>query len=116
MKKFQKQAVLIAILFSLAVINNGCSVIHAYQTGGQQGREMANQPSTEWESKTSNIFLWGAIRQDVIITNCALANGERINIEEFKYEKNFWCIAASVLTIGLWEPVKVSWRCAKPKN
>jgi hypothetical protein len=112
----QKQVFMVIAMAVLIMAANGCSTIHAYQTGGPQGREAGNQPGTEWESQRSNIFFWGAIRQDVKITNCALGNGERLNIEEFKFEKNFGCIVATIFTLGIWEPVKVSWRCAKPIN
>jgi hypothetical protein len=94
----------------------GCTTIHGYQTGGPRGREQGNQPGTEWESRPSNTFLWGAIRQDVFIDNCKLGDGSRINIEEFKIEKKAPHILATVLTLGLWEPMRISWRCAKPKN
>ncbi|GEO10820.1 hypothetical protein SAE01_33160 [Segetibacter aerophilus] len=100
----------------LATINNGCSTVHVYQAGGPQGREGGNQPGTEWESKPTSTFLWGAIRQDVKIENCVLGDGSRLNIEEIKVEKNFGRIVATVLTLGIWEPVKISWRCAKPKT
>ena len=100
----------------LAASISSCTTIHGYQTGGPRGREQGNQPGTEWESRPSNTFLWGAIRQDVFIDNCKLGDGSRINIEEFKIEKKAPHILATVLTLGLWEPMRISWRCAKPKN
>jgi len=112
----QQQLVRILVIMILIVTSNSCTTIHAYQTGGPDGRELANQPSTEWVGKKSNTFFWGAIRQDVKIENCKLGDGTRINIEEFKIEKNFGSIAATVLTLGIWEPMKISWKCAKPKN
>ena len=112
----KKQLLLFIPLILWASINDSCTTIHAYQTGGPQGRELGNQPATEWKSQRSNTFLWGAIRQDVKIENCSLGDGSRTNIEEFKIEKNFGSIIASVLTLGIWEPMKISWRCAKPKN
>ena len=41
-------------------------------------------PGTEWKSKNLNCFLWGLIRQDLPITNCRLANGQRLGIEEIR--------------------------------
>jgi hypothetical protein len=107
---------IIIVLCVLIFSSNACTTIHAYQVGGPQGREMGNQPGTEWESKRTNTFLWGAVRQDVQIKNCTLGDGSRLNIEEFKIEKNFGSILANILTLGIWEPAKISWRCAKPKN
>lgn len=114
-KTIRKPALILSLAF-LIMTGNGCSTIHAYQIGGPHGIEEGNQPGTEWESKRVNTFLWGAIRQDVRIENCRLGDGSRLNIEEFKIEKNFGSIAANILTLGIWEPAKVSWRCAKPKQ
>ena len=103
------------ILCSLILLS-GCSTIHVYQAGNQQGRVEGNQPGTEWtDGKRVNTFFWGALRQDVIIEECRQADGSRLNIEEIKIEKNFGSVIASILTLGLWEPVKISWKCAKPK-
>lgn len=111
-----KKVLIAIILMAFAFTNDSCSTVHVYQVGGPQGREAGNQPGTEWESKPSNTFLWGGIRQDVRIENCVLGDGSRLNIEEIKIEKNFGQIVATVLTLGLWEPMKISWRCAKPKT
>jgi hypothetical protein len=118
MKKYrrEKKTALAICLFIFIMVGTGCSRVHVYQAGGPAGREMGNQPGTEWESKRVNTFLWGGIRQDVIIENCVLGDGSRLNIEEVKIEKNFGSIIASIITLGIWEPAKVSWRCAKPKQ
>lgn len=111
-----QKPILVITLFVFLFTSNGCTTIHAYQAGGPNGIIIGNQPGTEWESKRVNSFLWGGIRQDVVIENCKLGDGTRLNIEEFKVEKNFGFIAATILTLGIWEPAKVSWRCAKPKQ
>lgn len=100
---------LILIVLCCFLLLPGCSTIHVYQAGDMAG----NQPATEWESKRVNTFLWGAIRQDVIVENCRVGD-DRIHMEEIKVEKNFGSIVATVLTLGLWEPSKISWKCAKP--
>ena len=107
-----KTVILILLCFFISL--QGCSTIHIYQAGSNQGRPEGNQPGSEWESKRVNTFLWGAIRQDVIIEDCREGDGKRLNIEEVKIDKNFPSILASIITIGLWEPAKVSWKCAKP--
>ncbi|MEP7142016.1 MAG: hypothetical protein ABI707_04050 [Ferruginibacter sp.] len=111
-----RQTSLVAIFFVSIFMNTSCTTIHAYQTGGPKGREQGNQPGTEWESKSTVTFLWGAMRQDVQIKNCTLGDGSRLNIEEFKIEKNFGSILVTIVTLGLVEPAKISWRCAKPKQ
>jgi len=112
--KPKQKPILIIGLFFLLMTGGGCSTVHVYQATGPDGRISGNQPGTEWESKRVNTFLWGGIRQDVIIKNCTLGDGSRLNIEEIKIEKNFGSMVATILTLGIWEPAKVSWRCAKP--
>jgi hypothetical protein len=111
-----KKTILTVGLLILTITSNGCSTVHIYQAGGPAGLAMGSQPGTEWESKRINTFLWGAIRQDVIIKNCVLGDGSRLNIEEVKIEKHFGLIVANIATLGIWEPAKISWRCAKPKQ
>jgi hypothetical protein len=107
---------MIAVL-SLAIacgMQGACYTYHVYQIGGPQGRELGNQPSTEWEYRTLHSFAWGAVRQDLPVDNCKLANGQRLGIEEVKVEDSLAYRAATVLTLGLWAPVRVGWRCARP--
>jgi hypothetical protein len=92
----------------------GCYTYHVYQIGGPDGRELGNQPSTEWKQKTLHALAWGAIRQDLPVDNCRLANGQRLGIEEVKVDTNLAYLLASTVTLGLWVPLQVSWRCAKP--
>ncbi|HEY5749480.1 MAG TPA: hypothetical protein VIU12_25605 [Chryseolinea sp.] len=107
---------LVFILLLISMTFFSCSVTHVYQAGGPAGREMGNQPGTEWGSDRSNVFFWGAIRDDVRIESCKLGDGTRLNIEEIKIEKNLGCQLAGLLTLGIWQPSKISWRCAKPVN
>jgi hypothetical protein len=93
---------------------SACTVYHVYQVGGPGGREAGNQPMTEWESKTLNSFFWGAVRQDLPIDNCRLGNGTRTNIEEVKITSNLGSTVATIFTLGIWRPLKVGWRCARP--
>jgi hypothetical protein len=93
---------------------SGCATYHVYQIGGPDGRELGNQPSTEWESKTLHSLFWGAIRQDLPVDNCKLGDGTRIGIEELRVESNFGATLATILTLGMWRPLRVGWRCAKP--
>lgn len=97
-----------------ALSTTGCYTLHVYQVGGAGGRESGNQPSTEWKHKTLHAYAWGAIRQDLPVDNCQLVNGQRIGIEEIKIGTNFGYVLASALTLGIWIPLDVSWRCAKP--
>lgn len=103
-----------AALAALGLSANGCYYYHAYQVGGPEGREQGNQPATEWQSRTLHALLWGAIRQDLAIDNCQLADGTRQGIEEVRVGTNLAYVFAAALTLGIWVPIEVSWRCAKP--
>lgn len=92
----------------------GCYSYHVYQIGGTGNREQGNAPGTEWEGKTLHSFAWGAVRQDLPVTNCQLASGQRFGMDEVRVETNLAYVLASAVTVGLWVPLKVSWRCAKP--
>ena len=60
-----------------------------YQDGGIGDSQPQNMPGTEWKSANLNCFLWGLIRQDLPITNCRLANGQRLGIEEIRVGRNW---------------------------
>jgi hypothetical protein len=92
----------------------GCYSYHVYQVGGPDGRELGNQPSTEWQSATRHALLWGVVRQDVAVDNCQLGSGQRVGIEEVRVDTNLAYLLASVATLGVWVPLRLSWRCARP--
>ena len=104
----------VLLLLVSVLTQSGCQAYHVYQIGGTRQRELGNQPSTEWKYQRLNAFLWGAIRQDLPVDNCQTANGTRFGLEEVKVETGFGYIVASALTLGLWVPIKVGYRCAKP--
>lgn len=106
-------AALVFILAS-AVPTSGCYTYHVYQVGGAAGRELGNQPGTEWRNETLHAFAWGAVRQDLPVDNCQLGDGQRFGIEEVKVDTNLGYLLVSVATLGIWVPLEVSWRCAKP--
>jgi hypothetical protein len=87
-----------------------------YQDGGIGDSQPQNMPGTEWKSKNLNSFLWGLIRQDLPITNCRLANGQRLGIEEIRVGRNVLQVLVTLLTLGIWAPTRISWRCARPPS
>jgi hypothetical protein len=104
----------LALVLACAMPTTGCYTYHVYQVGGTGGREQGNQPGTEWEHKTLHAFGWGAVRQDLPVDTCQLGSGQRLGMEEVKVDTNFFYLLASVATLGIWVPLDVSWRCAKP--
>jgi hypothetical protein len=90
------------------------STYHIYQDGGLGDSQPQNMPGTEWKSRNLNSFLWGLIRQDLPITNCRLANGQRVGIEEIRVGRSMPQAIAALLTLGIWAPTRISWRCCRP--
>lgn len=101
-------------LVTASLATSGCYTYHVYQVGGEGGREGGNQPGTEWRHATLHSFAWGAVRQDLPVDNCQLGNGQRFGIEEVKVDTNFGYVLISAATVGIWVPLEVSYRCAKP--
>lgn len=102
------------VVIACALPVSGCYTYHVYQVGAVEGRELGNQPGTEWRGRTLHAFAWGAIRQDLPVDNCQLASGQRFGIEEVRVETNLAYILAATVTLGLWVPLEVHWRCARP--
>lgn len=103
-----------ALVLLCGLQGSACYTYHAYQVGGPAGREQGNQPSTEWQHRTLHAFAWGTVRQDLPIENCRLPDGRRLGVEEVKVDTNLGFILVSVASVGLWVPLRVSWRCARP--
>lgn len=85
-----------------------------YQDGGIGDSQPQNMPGTEWKSQDLNSFLWGLIRQDLPITNCRLANGQRLGIEQIRVGRTRLQVLATFATLGVWAPTRISWRCCRP--
>jgi len=111
---FRHRIAIFLCLVAFTSASPGCYTYHVYQVGGPSSRELGNQPSTEWRHKTLNALAWGAVRQDLPIDNCQLPDSQRFGIEEIKIETNMGYVLASAATLGLWSPLEVSWRCARP--
>ncbi len=87
-----------------------------YQDGGIGDSQPQNMPGNEWESRTLHSFAWGLWRQDLPITNCRLANGQRLGIEEIRIGRSLPQLLITLLTLGFVAPACVSWRCCRPPS
>ena len=91
----------------------GCSTFHVYQVGGPGDSQPQNVPDTEWIYVKRNSYLWGLVRQDLPVDNCLDGAGNRKGIEEIRVDRTAAQGLASILTLGLWTPVRIGWRCNK---
>ncbi len=65
-------------------------------------------PATEYEGRTVHALLWGAFQTRTSATNC-----ESNALDEVRVNSNFGYLAVSVLSLGIYVPLEVEWRCAK---
>jgi hypothetical protein len=65
-------------------------------------------PATDYRSATLHAFLWGAIEQEQIAENCK-SNA----IDEVRVQNNFGYALVTVVTLGIWMPLDVEWKCRK---
>lgn len=93
---------------------SAASTYHIYQDLGLGDSQPQNMPGTEWKSKNLHSFLWGLIRQDLPIIDCRLASGQRLGIEEIRLGRNWLQVLVTFLTLGIWAPTRISWRCCRP--
>ena len=97
-----RPAFLIAIL-GLVVLFQGCA---RYRVVVPEPT-----PATDYETETLNAYFWGAIEETQATENC-VDNA----IDEVRIHQTFPNILATVLTLGIWMPLEVEWKCAKRKQ
>lgn len=113
-----KHRKLCLLLVCLAMCSGCFTSSHIYQVDNKSCPDPSgNQPSTEWQKQRMNIWLWGLIRHDIRIDDCVQgANGcERLGIEEIKITAKPQHVFIAILTLGIYVPMDVSWRCNKPR-
>ena len=65
-------------------------------------------PATEYQSRTVHSFFWGLIQESVPANDCA-SNA----LDEVTMTTNLGYSVISVVTLGIWMPMNVRWRCAR---
>jgi len=90
----------LALLLALLIALPGCA---RYRVAAPEPT-----PGTEYERRTMHAFLWGAIEDTEPATNC-VENA----MDEVRVQQTLPNVLATVLTLGVWMPLEVEWRCAK---
>lgn len=73
-----------------------------------------NLPSTEPESEVVHGFFWGLAvkpKNGLKPTNC---EPHDMALYQVRVTSNLGYSLITVLTLGIWSPMKVEWQCAKP--
>ena len=69
-------------------------------------------PSTHYNKKFVSSFFWGLVQQNVVASNC---DSLQVNsLDEVHVKTNLGYAVLTVLTLGIWCPMTVEWKCAKP--
>jgi hypothetical protein len=111
--RYQAICALSSIL--LVYASTGCATYHVYQRGGKGGYDLGSQPGTQWSKRERlDALFWGLVREDYVVDQCKLPDGTRVGFDEVQIETNPGYVLATVLTLGIWIPIDVSYRCAKP--
>lgn len=65
-------------------------------------------------SKTVNFFAWGLVQSPKRITT-PICDSLGVNgMSEVTVKNNFGYALITVITLGIWSPARVEWKCGKP--
>jgi hypothetical protein len=73
------------------------------------------QPGGEYSTITAHAFFWGLVQKpkDYIHTSVCDSLGVT-GVSEVVVKTNLGYSLITVVTLGIWSPVKVKWKCSKP--
>jgi hypothetical protein len=68
-------------------------------------------PADEWHSRTINSYAWGLVNkpQMALAHECDDSNA----LDQVRVTTNLGTTLATVLTLGLWSPLRVEYKCGK---
>jgi len=94
----------IPVLF-LSLLLSGCYTARV-ETKAQAGAEVSYQ--------NVNFFFWGAIQSPKRIVT-PICDSLGVNgMAEVTVKNNFGYSLLTVITLGIWSPARVEWKCGKP--
>jgi hypothetical protein len=71
-----------------------------------------SDPGTNYHKKTVSSFFWGLVQQNIVASNC---DSLKINsLDEVHVKNNFGYAVITVITLGIWSPMTIEWKCSKP--
>jgi len=72
------------------------------------------QPGTEFNSRTAHSFFWGLVQnpKEIATPICDSLNTNGVALVQVK--SNFGYSLITVLTLGIWSPMRIEWKCSKP--
>src|SRR5260370_37636678 len=72
------------------------------------------QPGAEINSITAHSFFWGLVQnpKEIATPICDSLNANGVALVQVK--TNFGYSLITVVTLGIWCPMKIQWKCSKP--
>lgn len=94
-----------ALVLSLTLTCSSCYT-YRVETKAQAGSEVSHA--------NVNSYFWGAIKSPATITT-PLCDSLNVNgMAEVTVKSNFGYSLITVVTLGIWSPSRVEWKCGKP--
>lgn len=102
---FRSHFILVCALVFFLVVLQGC---YAYRVEVQNP-----DPVTEQERKIAHSLFWGLYQspQSIVAKDC-VSNA----LDEVQFTTNLGYAFATVLTLGVWAPIDVEWRCGEKSS
>jgi hypothetical protein len=72
------------------------------------------QPGTEFQTRTAHSFFWGLVQNPKEITTPICDSLDVNGVAVVQVQNNFGYSLITVLTLGIWSPIKLQWKCGKP--
>lgn len=72
------------------------------------------QPGAEVSGQTVNHFLWGLIQSPKRVTTPICDSLGSTGMAEVTVKNNFGYSLITVVTLGIWSPTRIEWKCSKP--
>jgi len=95
--KYLKQTFVVAMC---AIMMQGCYHVRLHTA--------ANEPGTNYESKTVHTMFWGLLQEDVVASNC---DALKVNgVDEVRVTTNYGYALITVFTLGIWCPSQIEWK------
>ena len=105
--QFSKFRTLVFFVFlAVAILFSSC---YSYKvaTHAQAGTELS-------KPVTAHAFFWGLIQKPAQI-HTPICDSLNVNgMSEVTVKTNFGYALITVISLGIWSPVKLQWRCSKP--
>ena len=76
----------------------------------------AQSGSEAFNSVTAHSFLWGLVQKPAVIRTSICDSLGANGVSEVTVKTNLGYALITVITLGIWCPVKLQWKCAKPCN